>query len=377
MNKKILYVIPKLGLGGAERVAVNLINESINLGNNVEVLLFKEEGALINELSNKTKISILDIEMNHFWLFKISTYIKITNFIKNNKYDSILSCIRTSNIPLGISLNFINIKKMKIVFREANTFDEILLMSSFKSKIFLLLMKIAYTQCHAIIANSIDTKKDLLKYNIVEDKYIKVIGNPVVPQNIKALLTASINEPLFHTQGLKIVIAIGRLNIQKGFDFLIDSFRSVIDTDDTFRLVIIGEGPERVKLSNLIKLYKLDNFIFLIGKRKNIYPYLYNSDIFVLSSRWEGFGNVLVEALSAGLQIVSTSCPGGPEMILENGKYGEIVKSDNIEDFSKSIVKIGNKKPFNKENQMYRANDFSITNITKEYLKTILSDIRD
>ena len=133
-------------------------------------------------------------------------------------------------------------------------------------------------------------------------------------------------------------------------------------------LIILGEGSKRAYLENLIDSFELNEHISLPGFQIDPYPWFFSADIFVLSSRWEGFGNVIVEALESGLSVVSTDCKSGPAEILDNGKYGELARIEDPEDLSRCIIKVINKK-FDPNLLMARAQDFSVDRISKEYIK--------
>ena len=105
----------------------------------------------------------------------------------------------------------------------------------------------------------------------------------------------------------------------------------------------------------------------MIGHKNNPYPWYNSADLFILSSNYEGFGNVLVEALECGLPIVSTNCFCGPNEILENGKYGKLVKLNNVNDLKEGIIEQLNKK-HDKKKLIQRSQDFLISKISDEYL---------
>ena len=143
---------------------------------------------------------------------------------------------------------------------------------------------------------------------------------------------------------------------------------SKISKELSAKLIILGEGKERYNLEKLISRLELNDSVCLAGFNRNPYPWYLTSDLFVLSSNWEGLPTVLVEALECGLPIVSTDCPSGPDEILENGRYGQLVPMNNIQALSKAM-KLGLIQSHDSTVLTTRANDFSISNISNEYLK--------
>lgn len=139
----------------------------------------------------------------------------------------------------------------------------------------------------------------------------------------------------------------------------------------------MGEGEDRGRLEYLIKELKLENDVSLLGFVENPYAYMQRSDVFVLSSRWEGFGNVLVEAMACGCPVVSTNCPSGPAEILGNGEYGILVPVGDVEKMAKSIIKILTNKELREElsnKALKRAKEFHVEKAVEKYLQ-IFSEV--
>lgn len=139
----------------------------------------------------------------------------------------------------------------------------------------------------------------------------------------------------------KIILAVGRLTSQKGFDLLLESWVEVNKVMPDWTLKIVGEGEDRIKLTNFIKENELDNSVKLVGNTENISEYYKEAEIFCLSSRFEGFGMVLIEALAFGLPIVSFDCEVGPAEILE-GTGSILVAQNDIELLASSLVSLIN-----------------------------------
>ena len=137
-------------------------------------------------------------------------------------------------------------------------------------------------------------------------------------------------------------LSVGRLTKQKNYSFLISEFHKHIEKNKKDILLIIGEGEEKQRLQNLINTFNLKNNIFLLGKKKNVYPYMKKARALILSSLWEEVGFVIVEAAFSNLFVISSDCPNGPREFLENGKGGYLFKSDKENELANKLQYFNN-----------------------------------
>ena len=131
--------------------------------------------------------------------------------------------------------------------------------------------------------------------------------------------------------------------------------------------MILGEGDLRPAMERQIAELGLQDRVALPGFFQDPYPWFRSADLFVLSSDWEGFGNVIVEALECGVPVVSTDCPSGPAEILENGRYGRLVPVGDVDALANAIIVTLHETP-DRQALMNRAKDFSVDKISDEYL---------
>lgn len=191
----------------------------------------------------------------------------------------------------------------------------------------------------------------------------------VVGSNVSVLYNPVINDLVTNrveiqdaTSG-RTIISVGRLHRQKGFDMLIESLEYISDLD--FKVKIVGDGPSRKSLEQQVVDCGLEGKVEFLGYRNDVLELMEDADLFVLSSRWEGFGNVLVEALYCQLPVVSFDCPHGPSEVLEAGKWGALVPVGDTEglarEIRKSLLRGG-------RNINERWKDFCVSGITNDYL---------
>ena len=187
-----------------------------------------------------------------------------------------------------------------------------------------------YSLATKVVAVSKGVKKDLKYLGRLSSKKISVIYNPAAKGVLALDYTDKENKIVKDDRYDYTIISIGSLERQKGFNDLIKAF-SLMCNKLNARLVILGEGSERKSLERLVKSLRVNDRVSMPGFVKDPYPWIFASDLFVLSSRWEGFGNVIVEALECGIRVVSTNCKSGPAEILDNGRYGILTPVGDIE----------------------------------------------
>lgn len=166
-----------------------------------------------------------------------------------------------------------------------------------------------------------------------------------------------------------LVVACGRLHHQKGFPYLLRAMQQVRRVVPA-HLWIVGEGPERPALENQIKQLGLTDCVRLVGFQKNPYQYMAAADVFVLSSLYEGFGNVIVEAMASGAPVVATDCPYGPSEIIEDGVHGLLVPPANAEALSQAMIRILTDPVLKQQlshNGQKRSQDFHADGIASAY----------
>ena len=361
---KICIFSPNFKTGGAQRNSINLANYYRKLNHDVTILTLNNGGDLYNQLNNDVKRYNLNTHKISFSILKINKY------LNSKKFDVIISMIQETNIIIGISSIFSSYKSI-ILGREANTLNKVKNLNFFRRIIYTTVLKFSYRRLHAIISNSNDTRNDLYEMNIKSKKNInKIIYNHVIDkENFKHQKSNLFRHKWAAAEFKKILIA-GRLVEQKNHKFCLKVFKNLYLENKNLRLIVLGDG----QLKNMLINYSIDlnisEAVDFIGFKENVYDYMKMCDVLVVTSLYEGFGNILVEALFNYMHIVSINCKGGPKEILDNGKYGLLINDYNINHFKEAIMKKLNTK---KRNINDRFNQFTTEKISQDYLKLINS----
>jgi glycosyltransferase involved in cell wall biosynthesis len=170
--------------------------------------------------------------------------------------------------------------------------------------------------------------KDLLKHFSLSSDKIAILPNPV---DVKAIRRAAFGAGSPYQKDKKNVVAVGRLTYQKGFDLLIKSIQRVMESAPDIHLTIVGQGPQNPSLRSLAAKLGVAQSVTFAGQQDNPFPFMTHADLFVLSSRWEGSPNVALESLACGTPVLAFDCPGGIGEVVEHGKNGWLVSSEDWE----------------------------------------------
>ena len=358
--KKVTLYIPSMSGGGAERVMLALANGLAEKDIQVDLLLNRVDGPYLKDAS--TKVNIVNLNTSRV----LSSIVPLSKYLRREKPDAILSAMNYVNI-ITVMAQIISGSNTKVVLSEhGNLTESKKNLSHIKGLAITSLMKWAYRKPHAIIAVS-DGVADALSNELkISRNKITTIYNPIFSEDIVKRSKELISHPWVGKNALPLVIGVGRLTPQKDFSTLIHAFKQVLAKKQC-NLIILGEGELRPELENLIKTLGLQDNVQLPGFVDNPYAWMSESDLFVLSSVHEGFGNVIVEAMACGTPVVSTDCPSGPNEILEDGKWGDLVPPGNAKLLSQSIIK--SLSTPNQKDIKSRAAFFSIDRAVNQYLK--------
>ena len=360
-KKKIIFFIPVIKIGGAEKVFLELSEYFQHEEYSVEILTLK---ILEKKKYNLKKINIVNLNRSRL----IFSIIDIYKYLKKNKPKYVFSTLNHSNIIILI-LKFILDKNTKILIREANISSQNIKNINFLKRIFFIIgIKYLYPFADKIIAVTDGVKNDLVNNFKINKNKIITIHNPVnyedIIQKSNLPLEKNFNPKLFSPY----LVCVGSLTQQKNQKFLINVFSNVLKKINCY-LIIIGSGDCYNDLKELSIKLKIENNIIFTGNVSNPYNFMLNSKGIILPSLWEGLPNVLIEALFLDIPIISSNSSEGVNYILKNGNLGKIYDINDDKQLLKMILEILTKKQIKNNNRdLFR---FEKENITNDYLKLL------
>lgn len=306
---KICFIVNSLkNRSGVERV-LSLLGNYFYL-KNIDIVILNRDSDFEDsafELNKNIKVENLEGNLLEF-------YIKINKFLKINQFDLILvhnmgkltpfSCLLKTSIPI------VSFEHISFVTRP---------------KYLRVISKLLYKKVKHIVVLNHDDKK---AFNAIGFNNVSVIPNPL-PYGI-------IKEDTVKSFMYNKVIAVGRLTYQKNFHSLINAWGQISNLPENWVLEIYGDGEDKNSLIQLIEDKKIDN-VYIKSNTNDLKEVYSSSSFLVLSSRYEGFGMVLIEALAFGLPIISYDCPYGPSEIIQDGFNGYLVENQDVNELSKKI----------------------------------------
>lgn len=331
---KVLFVLPSLEGGGAERIVCNLMSVLDKNIFDINLFLFTNKGVYWKLLSDDIKVFFGNENEKNSKLMVVKNLYRASK-----KMDIIVGSMEL--MPTYFSALVGKLLRKKVIGWVHINIDSIL---NDKSKIvrFLhrnILLKFFYNKLDKIIAVSNGAKDNISKYLRSENKNkIECIYNPIKINDIREKSKEKIEENLEKP----FIIGIGRLERQKNFILLIRAYKILLDRGFKHNLIILGQGSQKDYLISEVKKLNIEKKVKFLGFKENPYKYLNQADVFVQSSIYEGLPTVLIEALALNVPVVATNCPDGAKEILDNGKYGLLVKMNDEKALADAIKKILN-----------------------------------
>jgi glycosyltransferase involved in cell wall biosynthesis len=362
----IALFLPSLEGGGAERVFVELANEFAARRVHVDLLLASAHGPYLSEVASAVRV----VDFGAAGVLQALP--KLTRYMRKERPDALLSGLDHANIVAIVARVASRTRTRSVIsMRSVPTagFREV---RSLRKFAVLQLIRLAYPLADAIVANSETVASDLSQLVRIRGERLHTVHNPVNISRIQRLSTEEVGHPWAQPGAPPVILGVGRLDVLKDFSTLVRAF-SLVRSRQECRLVILGDGPERGKLEDIVRQLGLDRDVLLAGFVSNPFAWMRRARVFVSSSLTEGCPNALMQALACGTPVVSTDCLGGSAEILQNGKWGRLVATRDDSAMAEAIVATLQTEDYPDVRQ--RAKDFGHDRIVQQYLQILLPNL--
>jgi glycosyltransferase involved in cell wall biosynthesis len=359
-RKKILFLIPCLGGGGAERVFSVLLRHLDRSRFEPHLALLKANGAFLEDIPKDVVIHDLKASRVRYALPSI------VRLVWRIKPQTLLSTMAHLNLGLILAKPLLPVG-IRLLVRETCVASAILVEEAQHPRLWNWFYRHLYKRANTVVCVSDSMVDDLVEhFGLPREKLVRIY-NPVDTQRVREF--AEIGENPYYGPGPHLVTA-GRMTKAKGFDVLLDAMPTVLECFPTARLAILGEGPLQGELTEQVRRLGLNEIVHFLGFQQNPWPYLKHADLFVLPSRYEGLPNVLLETLTLGTPVVATDCLGATREVQESGARMVLVPPENpaaLAEAAVSVCRRGREYQDSMETSRSALSRFDLDRVVEEY----------
>ena len=354
----IAILLPDLRGGGVERVRTLLAREFLARGYRIEFVLLRAQGELLPDVPPGA--DIVDLRAGRFR----AAFWPLVKYLRRRRPAALLAAMWPLT-GLAVLAKRVAHSDCRLVVSEHNALSRTPTYQGWSGRAHRMAGALLYRLAAGVVCVSQGVREDIRASTGLSPDRMHVVYNPV--RRAVALDRAVDADVLgWWKEGAARLIAIGSLKPQKDFSTLLQALALLRQTRAA-RLLILGEGTLRAELETLVSSLGLKDSVRMPGFVPDPYPYLAHADLFAISSAWEGLGNVIIEALVAGVPVVSTDCPSGPAEILANGKYGRLVPVGDPEALAAAMTEALD-AAVDRDMLRLRGAEFSIERAADQYL---------
>ena len=356
-GKRLAVLLPSLDGGGAERVAIELIEQWLRDGHSIDLVLMRRQGALLPLLPKAAQV--IDLRAKRIR----DALLPLVRYLRRRRPAALQASMWPLTVVAVVARRLAGVKTRLVLSDHSTLSKEYAGLSAFRTRIFRSTIAWAYPRADGRVVVSNSAADDVAQLSGIDRNSITVIYSPVrqAPKGRRGGGRKS---------GDARILTVGRLSQEKNHALLIRAF-AILNRSRPARLTILGTGGLESSLKDLARSEGVADRVTFAGFAIDPFPYYADADLFVLSSDFEGFGLVLVEAMSSGVPVVSTDCESGPREILADGRFGRLVPCGDADALAQAMADTLDAPP-DPEALKARAAELSGSDAADRYLALML-----
>lgn len=370
-RQKVCFFGPQYGVGGAGHVCANIGKELGRRGYDVDFLVsgtYSRDSYLEEDLPHRCSvIRLTDAapeERGYNLRYYGSLFRSLLRYLNGEGQVSLLSNATKYNI-LSVWASFLSGGSVNLFLIEHSMIGPRI---DGTRRVLPPLVRTHYTFADRVLGVSDDVTDELTSDHGLSEELCTTIQNPVDTDKIDEQARESLSHPWF-SEDIPVVLGVGRFEEFKQFWMLLAAFEKLTRRIDA-KLVLLGDGSRKQELVQQAEASGIEEDIDFVGLVSNPYKYMRRANLLAHSSRYEGFGLVLVEALACGTPVVATDCPGGPSDILNDGEFGELVDVGDPEGLADAMARTLENPP-DPDRLMERAQHYRVDKVADRYAEVI------
>jgi len=351
------------GHSGVDRIVKNLLPGMVEAGYQVDLLKIRNHGPQLTGKSHGVRV--IELQAKHVY----TAVPGLVSYLRHKRPNVLLTDKDRVNRS-AILARLLALAKTRLAVRLGTTVSLNLASRGHLDRMVQRTsMRFLYRYADAIIMPSMGAATDFSQTTGIPRNSISVVPSPIVTPELYKQSETLIDHPWFQTGETPVILGVGELSTRKDFATLLRAFAAMSD-NSAYRLVILGRGRQRERLESLARELGIADRFSLPGFVDNPYPYMKRARLLALTSRWEGLGIVLVEALALGTPVVATDCPNGPAEVLGNGRFGSLAPVGDHLALANAMAEQLNQPPTAEQFQQ-AVTPFSLNNSVAGYLRAM------
>lgn len=328
---RVAFYMQDLSGGGVERMRLTLIASLRARGVDASLVVGKRQGSLVALLPRD--VPVIELGAARTW----QAIPRLAQLLRDSQPNILVSSLDHNNIAAMIA-RLLSGSAARLVVCQHNALSAERALG-WKYRLVPLAYRILHHSAHAVVAVSRGVANDLCSVSGIERAKISVIYNPVVDEDFLRKCAGPPPYPWLAEKVVPVFVAVGRLTAQKDIFTLLAALRIMLHTTKA-RLILVGEGEEELALRRYAIQRGIAHAVAFVGYQANPLPWIRHADALVSSSRYEGLGNAIVEALACGTQVIATDCPHGPSEVLLEGTLGTLVPVGDAEALAEAMAHV-------------------------------------